>query len=322
MTNAGDRQSKNERREAAREKARVLREGQRKKERRNRLFLQGGIGIGIIAIIVAVVLVVVSNQPASTKGPVNMASDGITIGKALNAVRTPAIPNGGKPTPTVRDKKSSVVSIRIYLDYFCPVCNQFETANKTQLTSWMKSGAATVEIHPVAYLDRSSLGTRYSSRAVNAAGCVAAYAPNDYWKWTEEMYVKQPKEGTVGLSNAQIVGVMKTAGVHNIARITPCVNKEVYKGWAAAATDRASNGPLPDSNVKTVQGTPTVIVDGQSYTPASGNWGSASDFQAFVLKAAGANFNAGGATSTPTPTATPTPTPTPTPTAKKKKHHH
>jgi protein-disulfide isomerase len=310
MTNGGsgsERQSKNARREAARQKARTLREEQRKRERRNRFFLQGGIGVGILAILVVVALVVVGNIKPPSPGPVNMASDGITIGKDFKAVRTAAIPANGKPTPTVRDKTSSVVTIRIYLDYFCPICNDFETANKTQLSSWMKSGAATVEIHPISILDRSSLGTQYSTRAANAAGCVAAHAPDDFWAWTQEMYVKQPAEGTVGLTNAQIIGVMKTAKVANIAKITPCVDNETYKGWVADATNRALNGPLPDSNVKTVGGTPTVIVDGQAYSAT--DWTSASEFQAFVLKAAGASFNS-GSSSTPTPTPTPTPTST------------
>jgi protein-disulfide isomerase len=304
-----ERQSKNARREVAREKARTLREEQRKRERRNRFFLQGGIGIGILAILVVVAIVVVGNIKPPSPGPVNMASDGITIGKDFKAVRTAAIPANGKPTPTVRDKTSSVVTIRIYLDYFCPICNEFETANKTQLSAWMKSGAATLEIHPISFLDRSSLGTQYSTRAANAAGCVATYAPDDFWAWTQEMYVKQPAEGTVGLTNTQIIGVMKTAKVSDIAKITPCVDNETYKGWVADATTRATTGPLPDSNVKTVTGTPTVIVDGQSYSAT--DWTSAADFQAFVLKAAGAGFNS-GSTSTPTPAPTTTPTPTAT----------
>ena len=303
---AGDRGGTSERREAAREKARELRDQQRKKERRNRLFLQGGIGLGIIAIAAIIVLVLVNNIARPAAGPLNMRSDGIIIGKDLKAVRTSAIPENGQPIATVRDKKSNVVSIRIYLDYFCPVCNAFETANKTQLTGWLKTGAVTLEIHPISILDRSSLGTAYSTRAANAAACVANYAPDDYWAFTQAMYARQPAENTVGLSNSQILAVIAAAKVHNISQITPCVNNEKFKGWVASATTRALNGPLPDSSAKNVAGTPTVIVDGVEYPITSADVGSASAFAAFVEQTAGSQFNSG--TSTPTPTPTPTPT--------------
>jgi protein-disulfide isomerase len=303
---AGDRGTKNQRREAAREKARELRDLQRKKEKRNRVFLQGGIGVGIIAIALVVFFVVQGSIATPAAGPLNMQSDGIIIGTGLKAVPTPAIPAKGKPIATVRDKKSSVVSIRIYLDYFCPVCNAFETANKAQITSWLKKGAATIEIHPISFLDRSSLGTRYSSRAANAGGCVANYAPNDYWAFTEEMYVKQPAEDTVGLTNAQIIAVAKAAKVHNLSQISDCINSEKFKTWVSSATARAEAGPLPDSSVKTVTGTPTVIVDGVEYPITSDDVSSAAAFAAFVEQTAGAQFNSGQSTSTPTPTPTPT----------------
>ena len=304
----GDRGGQNLRREAARDKARELRDQQRKKEKRNRLFIQGGIGVVIIAIIVIVVFTLRSGVTPPAAGPLNMRSDGIIIGKDLKAVRTDAIPVGGKPVATVRNKKSSVVSIRIYLDYFCPVCNAFETANKTQITSWLKSGAATIEIHPVSFLDRSSLGTRYASRAANAGACVANYSPDDYWAFTEEMYAKQPTENTVGLTNAQIIAVIAAAKVHNISAISRCVNQEKFKAWVAATTTRAENGPLPDSSVKAVTGTPTVIVDGVEYPITGADVSSASAFAAFVEQTAGAQFNSGEATPTPTPTPTPTAT--------------
>lgn len=301
---AGDRGTKNQRREAAREKARELRELQRKKEKRNRVFLQGGIGLGIVVVLGVIALVVTTSIQPPAAGPLNMQSDGIIIGKDLKAVPTPAIAAKGKPVATPRDKKSSVVSIRIYLDYFCPVCNAFETANKAQITSWLKKGAATIEIHPISFLDRSSLGTRYASRAANAGACVANYAPDDYWAFTEEMYLKQPAESTVGLTNAQIIAVVTTAKVHNLSKVSDCINSEKFKTWVTAATDRATAGPLPDSSVKTVTGTPTVIVDGVEYPITSDDVSSAAAFAAFVEQTAGAQFNSGAPTPTPTPTTT------------------
>jgi protein-disulfide isomerase len=306
MTYGNEPRNQSERRGAARDKARALRENRRRRERRRRWFLQGGIAGGLIVIIVVVVLVVANGVRPASAGPENMLSDGIVIGKDFKAVRTAAIPANGKPVPTTRDKKSSVVTIRIYVDYFCPLCGQFETANEPQISAWLKSGAATLEIHPVSILDRSSLGSRYSSRAANAAACVANYSPDDFWAFTKAMYAKQPKEGTSGLSNAQIKSVVSKAGVQDLGDINPCINTEKFASWVTDATERAANGPLPDSNVKTAATTPTVIVDGLSYQAS--NWGSASDFDAFVVQAAGASFDSGDSTPTPTPTPTTIPT--------------
>jgi hypothetical protein len=133
---------------------------------------------------------------------------------------------------------------------------------------------------------------------------VANYSPDDFWAFTEEMYVKQPAESTVGLSNAQINAVIKTAKVHNQSQIADCVDSEKFKAWVAASTARAEAGPLPDSSVKTVTGTPTVIVDGIEYPITSDDVSSAADFAAFVEQTAGAQFNSGQSTSTPTPTPT------------------
>jgi hypothetical protein len=138
--------SKTDRREAAREKAKELRTAQRRRDLRNRVLVQGGIILGILAIVAVVAVIVVSSiRPAST-GPANMASDGVVIGQGLTAVETEALPAGAEPVPTVADP--AVAQIRVYVDYLCPFCGDFERSNADLLESLIESGAATVEIHP------------------------------------------------------------------------------------------------------------------------------------------------------------------------------
>jgi hypothetical protein len=307
MTYGDDRLATNERREAAREKSKALRDQHKKKERRNRFLIQGGIGAAIIVILVIVALVVVNSVRPETSGPLNMQSDGITLGKNFTATRTPAIAADGKPVPTTRDKNSSVVTIRVYVDYFCPVCDQFLSANSDQMTSWLKSGAATLEIHPVTILDHFSQGTRYSSRAANAAACVANYSPDDYWTFSQALFAKQPKQNTAGLTNPQIVATVRDAGVGNLANIRRCINTERFKTWVEDATNRAATGPLPDSNVKTVAGAPVVIVDGLQYLPS--DWSDPGQLASFVVQAAGTSFKPGPSSTTPTPVPSPSTTP-------------
>src|SRR3712207_6728109 len=98
MTNA-DRLTKNQRREAAREKARQLRDQQKKRERRNKVLLQGGIILGSLAIIAVIALVLVNSVRPAGPGPENMLSGGIRIGQNFEAVPTAAMEPGATPTP-------------------------------------------------------------------------------------------------------------------------------------------------------------------------------------------------------------------------------
>jgi len=301
MTTGGSddsRLSKNQRREAAREKAKQLREQQRKKEVRNRVILISSLGVVLVAIVVGVTLVITSTLKPAGPGPLNMASDGLVVGTGLVAETTPALAAGEDPVPTVTDPTSGVVDIRTYVDYMCPYCGQFETTNNAQLTEWINSGAATVEVHPLSILDRASLGTKYSTRAANAAACVANYSPDQFWAFNGLLFENQPEENSEGLDNAAIKDLASQAGVTDLDAVNSCIDDTEFRGWVSDATSRALEGPLPGSDEPNVSGTPTVLVNGQKYT------GSLTDpdaFSAFVVQVAGEAYDTSTATPTPTP---------------------
>jgi protein-disulfide isomerase len=279
---AADRPSKKDRQNAAREKARVMREEAKKKARRRRLFTQGGIGLGILVILAVVAIVIVQvARPTSTAGPKNMISDGILLTSTTHYVSTPAIPNGGKPTPT-KQPDDGKAHITIYEDLQCPVCQQFEEANDTQISQWLNAGTATLEIHPISFLDSSSLGNRYSSRAASAIGCVAQYDPSDFFAVNKAFYDNQPKEDTHGATDAQIIATIKKGGVSSSA-VSSCVKQERFKGWVQQTYKRAFQGTsIPNSSLKQITGTPTVIVNGQSYTPPTSSQSGYGDTAAFL----------------------------------------
>jgi protein-disulfide isomerase len=297
MTHGGptdSRPSRNDRREAAREKARQLREEQKKRDRRNRVFLQSGIIVGVLAIAAVVVLIIVSAIRPPVPGPANMASDGVVIGTGLKVVPTESLAADASPIATTPDPSGSVVSIRMYIDYLCPFCGEFEKTNGDQLGDWAKSGAATVEVHPIAILTSHSAGTKYSLRAANAAACVANYSGDQFWAFHRLLFDNQPQEGGPGLTDAQIKGYVSSAGAKNVDKIDKCIDDGTYKTWVANATDRTLAGPIPNSNVSKLTGTPLVIVNGKQYT---GSLTSADDFKAFVLQAQGDAYS----TATPSP---------------------
>ncbi|WP_223691575.1 DsbA family protein [Leifsonia poae] len=285
----------NERRAAAREKARQLRTTQQRKDRRNRAFLQGGIVVGVLAIVAVVAVIIVTAIRPSVPGPANMASDGIVIGTGLKAHETKPLAADASPIPSTPDPSGSVVTIRVYVDYLCSLCGDFQRTNADQLEPLIKDGAVTVEVHPIAVLTSHSAGTRYSLRAANAAACVANYAPNSFWKFNNSLFAKQPEEGGPGLTDAQLKSRAASAGAGHTSSIGSCIDDGTYKSWVTRASDLALTGPIPDSNVKKLTIAPLVLVNGKSYT---GSLRSASDFKAFVLQAQGDSYSS---TSTPSP---------------------
>lgn len=296
--------SKNERREAAREKAKSLREEQKKKDRLTKFYLQGGIILASLAIITAVTLVIVNGIRPEGPGPLNMLSDGIKIGQGLEATKTPALQPGREPLANERDDASEVLDIQLYIDYMCPICGQFEAENGEQIQTLVESGAATVEYHPISILDNLSVGEKYSTRAANAAACVANYDPNKFFEFNAALFSVQPEERTPGLTNEELFAQATGVGVVKASSIEKCIEEERFEGWVGDATDRALNGPIPNSDVEAVEGTPTVIVNGQrfNYTLPF----SSAEFADFLIQAAGSTFNDN---STPSPEPTPVATP-------------
>ncbi len=258
--------------------------------RRRRYVVQ--IVIGVVVLVIAAIVVAVilgTQQGASTRpataaelGPKNMASDGVLLtgsGGQIVTTRTPAV-KIGHPVATDTSAHSATVNIVEYIDYQCPVCLGFEKANLANTAALVADGTATLEIHPVSILDRSSQGTRYSSRAANAAACVANFDPDSFLNATAALYEYQPAEGSVGLSNAQILTVLGKANVKG-ATITACVDKETYRTWVSATTAAVEDGTF--EHVATAPtsfaGTPTVFVNGVQY---AGSITDAAAFTAFV----------------------------------------
>jgi protein-disulfide isomerase len=288
-----------ERRAAARDKARQLREQHRKRERRRRAVVRTSIVAVVIAAAAVVAIVIVSSIHAPSHGPANMASDGILIGKGMKAELSPAAQADAKPVTKKQDASSGAVSIVTYVDYLCPYCGEFERTNAAQIGKLVDSGAATIEIHPIPLLASHSAGTKYSLRADNAAACVANYSPNSFWVFNRELFENQPKENTAGLTDQQIKSLVSKAGATSYDSISKCIDEGRYESWAQNALDRTLTGPIPNSSVKQLKGTPLVLVNGKQY---QGSLTDPDEFRAFIVKAQADTY------STPTPTPTPTAT--------------
>lgn len=320
MTTGGSgaqRQTKNERRDLAREKAREARLRQQRRERRNRVLLQSGIGLAVLAAVAIIALVLVNSIRPPGAGPKNMADGGIVLTQGLKAEPTAGLASGG--TPKQRAPQSGKVAIRVYEDFGCPICNEFEKTDSAYIRDLVNAGKATLQIYPVAILDHN-FQTNYSTRAANAAAAVANFSPDRFYAFHTVLFAHQPEEESSGRTDDELIAYAKEAKVTNLDAVTKAIRDKTYYNWVGNTTERFTSAKYPDTDVQSLAdiarltknpqvsgvGTPTVFVSGKFYT---GQPDDATAFKNFV-RDSGSGF-------TPTPSASPTqskdvPSPSPT----------
>jgi protein-disulfide isomerase len=275
MTSNTPRPTRSEQREAARAKAKALREQQQKGDKRKRVFIQLGIAASVIVAVGAVALTIFGASTQSTAAPTNATfNDGVKVGTDLK-VFTPEF----TPAPTPGE---TPVEIIIYVDYQCPICAVFELPNSDQIKNWVATGAATVEMHTLSFLDGRGSPNTFSSRAANASMCVAEYSSDNFFDYNTRIFKSQPTEGAPGPENAELISFAEEVGATNIEQISSCINEKSFGNWIKDATERALTEPIPGTEIQ-VSGTPTVLVNGQQYTWETGEeLASAARFAQFV----------------------------------------
>lgn len=265
--------TKTERKAAAREQARILREERQKRAKRRKLMIQGGVAVGIIAVIAIVALIVTSvisglkaSDSTTAVAPKNMPSNGITFTKGVKPVLYPAARKANsKPVAVTKPASSKVVSIQVWNDYMCTYCNQFERINGEDLKELVNDGTAQVTMHPISFLDSAS-SSKYSTRSANAAAAVANYAPNAYWEFNALLYANYPGEGSVGLSDAQLKKLAATAIGSTNGDVDKAIDKQTFVPWVEQATKFATEkNYFPGTSIKKFPGTPTITINGQQY---------------------------------------------------------
>jgi protein-disulfide isomerase len=265
------RKSKAERTAEAREKARLIRDAQLKKDKRNKLLIGWGIVAAVVAILAVVALVVTTsirqNTPIADQGPVPANANvngGVTLLANTDVKQTdpanvdvttltkPETPPSPVVAPGAEAEEGQPVKVIAYIDFICPVCLRFEETYNEALTSLRNEGKITMEYRPLGFLDRQS-STNYSSRSANAAACVADTAPDKYAEYVNVLFENQPAEGGAGLSDDKLKSLASDIG----ADINSCVDDRTFRPYVKYSTQLASNVGIT--------GTPTVFIDGKQW---------------------------------------------------------
>jgi protein-disulfide isomerase len=274
-----------------RRKYNALLEARKKAARERTLYLTAA--LGVLVVLVAVIGMAVQSNRAKIQGDTvatnATVANGVVVGKAAQ------------------------VTVDLFEDSQCPACLAFEQSVGPTVAADIAAGKIQARYHMLSFLDASSNGNNYSTRAANASVCASDVNVQTFQKYHTILYGKdstgannQPAEGSSGRTDIQLEDWGKQAGITGDAFTTfqQCVSTQEHKAFVQAITDNASKLGLSQ--------TPTVKINGKDLSNTTKD-----GFDAAV-KAAG-----GGEPATPSPTpsgsssaapsssASPSPTPTP-----------
>jgi protein-disulfide isomerase len=233
------RTSRAQRTQAAQRAAEIRRKAEIKEQRRHN-------GLVTAAVLVALALLVAVGYAIQSSRDTTGQQAAVPAG----VVGTYGVPLGDADAP---------VTVTIYEDFLCPFCGDLETALASWLPGYVDDGTVRVVYRPLAFLDRYSQGTDYSTRTVSAYGAVLDVAgPEVASRFHDLLYENQPEEDTPGLSDDELVSLAVKAGAAEDA-IRPLIEDQAFEQWSDNGRDAASK--------QQVTSTPTVEVNGDRLPP-------------------------------------------------------
>jgi protein-disulfide isomerase len=149
------------------------------------------------------------------------------------------------------------VTMNVFEDFRCPICQQVETAVEPTYKQYVEDGKLKVIYHPARVIDSHDNGSG-SMNGANAAAC--AQDEGQFVPLHDLLYKNQPDE-TIDpwADKSKILAIAnQIPALKASPTFTDCVNKGKHDGWVQ---DNADN-----FNKIGLQGTPTVFLDGQQLT--------------------------------------------------------
>jgi protein-disulfide isomerase len=261
-----------------------LKQQEAKKDRRSRAIMMSVLGVVVVGLVGVVVFLFVQN---ARNNPNLNTQANLPLAEVVDAP-TVAGGTGGIPIDVTGAASTATTPgapvVEIYFDPICPFCGQFEEANGDAVNALVQEGAMNLVLHPVNFLDNSSQGTRYSTRAGAAIAYIAQNAPEYTLAFQQEIYVDQPAELSRGLSNPELGAKARAVGVPDAVAdaISNGSSAVLYAQWVQSGSDSWLADPSTvDSDGQ--HGTPTIMIDGVRWT---GNFSITGPFEQAVRAAA------------------------------------
>ena len=263
MSTNQPRQTKAQRREAARLKAKELREAEARRARRNTIARRSFIGTAGVAVAGGLGYLVylgvdAKNKPKSSKFPA--PSEGLPSAKAnQNGIPKQVLSDAswtygeGASLDTVA---ASTPVLDIYFDYSCSHCAQFEGIHTQEINQLLSDKKITLALHPCKLLKQ-----QWTSVVMNTMGVVLDEAPAQSLSFHGAAFeifsqVLQTKNQSIMTVKSLVAAATKVGIPTKVSdKFQSAVDSDKYKKWVELGDKAFADRDL--------QGTPSVFFKGE-----------------------------------------------------------
>ncbi|WP_406860377.1 thioredoxin domain-containing protein [Streptomyces sp. HUAS MG47] len=232
---------------SARARLQQQREREKAREKQRRVLIVSAAIVGVLGLAAVVGVIAASGDGDSSDkaGPV-VAPSGAT------GDDKPAIPTGSADAPS---------TLSIWEDFRCPACAQFENAFRDTIHELEAEGAIKTEYHLATLID-GNMGGSGSLRAANAAAC--AQDAGKFTPYHDVLYMNQPEETDDAFAdNAKLIELAAKVEGLDTPAFRSCVENGTHDSWVEKSHEAFRSSAF--------QGTPSVLLNGESIFPAKGN---------------------------------------------------
>lgn len=216
-------------------KRQAIRDKRRQEQRKQRLYII--LGIVAVALIIALIVILPSLQPAGDIVTVTPVELPMVDGRSLGDPNAP-------------------VKIDVYVDFQCPSCKNFsEDVEPKIFDQLVASGDVFYSFRHFPFLDDNVVG-KESDQAANASMC--AMDQDRFWDYHAILFANWNGENQNAFSDKRLVAFAESLGL-DMNTFNNCFDANKFK--ADIDSDLAAG------RMKGVQGTPSVFVNGEILTP-------------------------------------------------------
>lgn len=259
MSTNQPRQTKAQRREAARIKAKELREAEARRARRNTIARRSFIGAGGLAVAggLGYLTYLGVNQgkkkfPAAGKGLATEKANQSGVPKQVLADASWTYGNGSQ-LDTIA---ASAPVLNVYFDYSCSHCAQFEGIHTQEINQLLSDKKITLALHPCKILKQ-----QWTSVVMNAMGVVLDEAPAQSLSFHGAAFeilsqvLQSRNQSLMTVDNLVAAATKVNVPKEVSAKFKSAVDSDKYRSWAELGDKAFADRGL--------QGTPSVFFKGE-----------------------------------------------------------
>jgi protein-disulfide isomerase len=157
--------------------------------------------------------------------------------------------------------KSAPVTLDLWADFQCPVCQAFTTQIEPQLvTTYVETGQVRLVFHDMAFIGPESVDAAVAAQAAAAQG--------KFWPYHDYLYANQgATENSGAFSRQRLIAIANAVGLDQTKFTQALDDSALRDSVAAEVSAGASQG---------VSATPTIFLDGKLFEAGLPTWSALS----------------------------------------------